>query len=464
MISSSEKEQYNMDDGGEEQKPNTNFPMKALIFRIILPIFFIAIAGVGYKFLSKKPEPTPFKPPAKKSLEVMVEELVKRDYQIVFETQGSIQSHSQINLTSQVVGTIQTITPGFEAGAFFKKGDLLIELDPLDFEVQIYSANRQLAQAQLAYAQEVTRANQAKLNWKDLGYEGEPNELVLRTPHLKQTQKSVELAEAQLRSAERNLSRSKVRAPFDGRVVSRSVGIGQAIGGSTPLGVIFPTDYSEVRLPVSTRSLANLTLPEDESDPPVEIKLRDALNEDNKTEWTAKIVRTEGSLDASTLELFAIARVEDPFGIQSNNQPLRIGQPVIAFIPGTLLKDVYVIPRDDISGLNRIRVADPETLTLGSLSITPVWSDEENVIIKNPYLAEGTLLVKTRLVYAPDGALVEVIDPQKEIDGLTSVKPAPTNAVNKPFFGIKAGKLKPVEGSKTNATAQIKSKKQSKKE
>lgn len=456
MIPSGEQEPNHSESRDKVNNKDSQSSMQAVVLRLVLPLAFLVVAGVGYQFLSKKPEPIPPKPPTKKSLEVEVDELVKQDYQIRIETQGSVQSHSQVNLTSQVGGRIETILPGFEAGAFFKKGDVLLELDQLDFEVQIYSANMQLAQAKLAYAQEETRAKQAKLNWKDLGYEGEPNELVLRLPHLKQTQKSVELAEAQLRSAERNLSRSKVRAPFDGRVVSRLVGVGQTIGASTPLGVIFPTDYSEVRLPVSTRSLVNLTLPEDESDPALEITLRDALNENDKTEWSAKIVRTEGSLDASTLELFAIARIEDPFGIESNRPPLRIGQPVVASIPGTLLEDVYVIPRDTITGLSRIRVADPETFTLGSLNITPVWSDEQNVVIRNPYLAEGTLLVKTRLVYAPDGAAVEVIDPLAEIIGFASESTSQTNSVNKPFFGAKASNSASAKESKTNANAKVK--------
>lgn len=48
------------------------------------------------------------------------------------------------------------------------------------------------------------------------------------------------------------------------------------------------------------------------------------------TVWQAKIVRTKGALDENALELFAVARVDDPFGLASGHPPLRIGQPVTA--------------------------------------------------------------------------------------------------------------------------------------
>ncbi len=200
-----------------------------------------------------------------------------------------------------------------------------------------------------------------------------------------------------------------MRAPFDGRVLTRTVGMGQTIGAGTPLGVIFATDYSEVRLPISTRFLGDVTLPEDVTDPPVDIMVRDGLAERNDLEWPAQILRTEGALDASTLELFAVARVNDPFGLITDQRPLRIGQPVSSEIPGRMLEDVYVIPRDAVTGLDRIRLVDPDTLKLGTAKIQQLWAEEESVIFRDTEIPDGTLLVLTRLVYAPDGGTVELV-------------------------------------------------------
>ena len=96
----------------------------------------------------------------------------------------------------------------------------------------------------------------------------------------------------------------------------------------------------------------DLTLPEDVTDPPLAVRLKDGLVESSGLEWDALILRTEGALDASTLELFAIARIEDPYGLSSENVPLRVGQPVEADIPGRILEGVFVVPREAVSDLS----------------------------------------------------------------------------------------------------------------
>lgn len=381
-----------------------------VLARVLLPVILIAIGIVGYGKLSvKKPEPSPPRP-APKAIEARVKELNREDYQILVSSQGLVRAHSQVNLTSQVSGRIQTIHPQFEEGAFFKEGDILLELDPIDFQVNVVSADAQAAQAKLALDQEKARAEQARLDWKDLGYTDEPSELVRREPQLNAARQNLALAQARQASALRDQERSRIAAPFDGRVLTRIIGVGQTIGGSTPLGTIFATDYSEVRLPVSTRQLSDLTLPEDTTDPALPITLQDGLAENPELEWEARILRTEGALDASTLELFAIARIQDPYGLESEKSPLRVGQPVSADIPGRILKDVFVIPRDAVSSLSRIRLVDPESLRLKTARIKLLHSDNENIIFQDPGIEDGALLVMTRLVYAPDGGMIFIIE------------------------------------------------------
>ena len=77
--------------------------------------------------------------------------------------------------------------------------------------------------------------------------------------------------------AERNLRRSKIRAPFDGRVIQRNVGISQAISATTILSAMFSVDYAEVRLPISSQDMKNLKLPEAPDDEPLDIVLRTPL-------------------------------------------------------------------------------------------------------------------------------------------------------------------------------------------
>ena len=392
------------------------------LIRILIPLCVLALGIGAWKWLGREPPPPAphMRPP--RTLQTEVLELQRTCYPIVLKSQGNIRAHHRTTLTPLVGGRIVKIHPQFEDGAFFKKDDPLIELDTSDFKAAIAEAEATLARAQAALAQEQARAKQAKLNWDEIGYDTPPSDLVLRIPQLKEARANVDAAAARLEQARRNLERATVRAPFDGRVAKRMVGLGQTVGPSTPLGEVFTTDSAEVRLPLTPRQCSFLHLPEDAGDPPIPVTLTDGLADPDsaepQTEWQAKIVRTEGTLDESSRELFAIARIEDPFGLRSDHPPLRIGQPVRAAIQGKTLENVFVIPRHALRGINRIQLVNPDDLVLEHRKITPVWSDEKFVVVRDG-LEPGELLAISRLPYAPEGAPMKIIE-------------SPPNAANPP--------------------------------
>ncbi|HEX5790833.1 MAG TPA: hypothetical protein VFY13_06745, partial [Luteolibacter sp.] len=143
------------------------------------------------------------------------------------------------------------------------------------------------------------------------------------------------------------------------------------------------------------------------------------------SEWQAQIVRTEGTLDENSRELFAIARIDDPFGVKNKCPELRIGQPVRARIEGIALENVFVIPRSALRGVNRIYRINQEQPAIMKTVIRPIWSDE-NVLVIRDGVKEGDWLATSRLPYAPNGAPVEIIEPGVA-DSKTTVKPTGKN-------------------------------------
>ena len=381
-----------------------------MFLRLLIPISILAIGALfawrlGVPVDEPKPESAP---PQLLKTEIM--ELQRTTFPVMLESQGTVRAHFTTTVTPQVAGVISAIHPNFEDGAFFKKDDVLAELDPADFKVAVSSAESGLARAQAALIQEEARAKQARLNWDDLGYNEEPSDLVLRVPQLKEAKANVDAAQADLDQALRDLDRTKIRAPFDGRVQKRAVGLGQAVGGSTPLGEIFATDFAEIRLPFSPRQLAFVVLPSKEGDPPVKVTLSDAVAGESSPLWDASIVRTEGALDESSRELFAIARIEDPFSVKSGKPPLLIGQPVRARVEGVKLNDVFVLPRHALRGVNRVYLVDKANPMILRTKIEPIWSTEDVLVVREG-LQSGQWLAVTRLPYAPDEAPVEIIKP-----------------------------------------------------
>lgn len=395
--------------------PATKVAGLARVWRLILPLIFLGTGWFAFdhwmqpEVREKRQRDLPQLPKTR------VIELNVVDFEPQIETSGVVRAHNQITLTSQVSGRIVATHPQFEDGAYFEEGTVLVELDKADFKTAVASAKSQEAQALAILAQEQTRAKQARLDWEDLGYEEEPSDLVLRVPQLREAEARVEAAAAQLEQAERGLERCQIRAPFDGRMRQRMVGVSQTISSGTSLASIFAVDYAEVRLPIEARHMRFLELPEEVSDSPVKIILRDALDESNKIEREAWIVRTEGALNEQSLDLFAIARIDDPFGRESGKAPLRIGQPVSAKVPGRPFEKVVVIPREAVRQLSRITVVDRDSHMISKRMVTPLWENDTDLIVSDESLVDGTLLATAFLVYTPDGTPVEILpDPSPE--------------------------------------------------
>jgi len=393
----------------------------SILIRIAVPLLILVIGWFGYSRLSVKEESAKRPPREEKLIQTRVSELRRQDFATVVRTQGTIRAEGDAVLSAHVSGRVVKIAESLQDGAFFQKDEVLLQLAEEDFEGAIISAEANLARAESTRAQELTKARQARLNWEDLGYKEEPNELVLRLPQVREAETNVLAAKAALAAAERDLSRAQVRAPFDGRVLLRSVALGQTVNPSTVLATIFSTDRVEVRLPIPARDLAYLELPETSRDAPLPVLLRDALNPESEAVWQGLIVGTEGALDPDSRELFAIARIDDPFGLAEDGEsglpPLRIGQPVTAEISARVLEDVLVIPRSAIRTLDNVNLIDPKELTLRHVEIKPVWSDESVVLVRDETIADGTLLSISRLVYAPEGGKVEILpEPTEEDD------------------------------------------------
>ncbi|MBT8037447.1 MAG: efflux RND transporter periplasmic adaptor subunit [Verrucomicrobiae bacterium] len=372
---------------------------------------------MGFKVDKKKaPGTRPKRKPEPPMIRTRVVELTQKDHTILLKSQGEIRTHNATSLTPQISGRVVQYSENFEDGAYFNKGDVLLELETADYLTDVESAKAQLARAEASFAQEEARAKQALLNWKDAGFDEDPSDLVLRKPQLRQAEANVSSAKSSLARAQRNLARTRVRAPYDGRVKKRNVGLGQQVGASTSLGEIFSTDFAEVRLPLTTRDLTYYS-PPNKPEPATEknnvtfTSFLSVAEDKGSTQWAGTILRAEGELDKNSRQLFVIARIDDPFGLKSDKPALFIGQPVRAIIPAKTLQQVYTIPRKHLSELNEILVVREGRLK--RVTFTPDWSNSTSMITRDG-IEPGDLLCTTRLPYAPEGAPVEIIPEEEE--------------------------------------------------
>lgn len=405
-------------------------------FRFFLPLLVLGLAGSYYRHLiNTKPEPPQHEvPPVITPVEAT--RLKPQTYQVMLESRGTVQPRTNTTLIPEVAGTIIEISPSFQEGGFFEKGDLLLKIDPLNYETAITVTKAALAQAETVIEEEKARAVQAVENWKRLGKTGKPGDLVLRKPQLAEANARVAAARADLIRAERDLKRTEIRAPYAGRVLTQEVDVGQYVSPGTTLGTCYAVDYVEIRLPLTNRQLAFIKLPEsfrnESSDKPKkplsEVTLTGSIGAQT-AEWKGKIVRVEGAIDERSRQLFVVAHVDDPYKKNAADRPpLKIGLFVHASIKADQLDDVFILPRKAVRAGNEVILIDEENRIHRQFT-QPIWSDENSVIIpanKDDDLEAGEIICLTPIAFPADGALVSpTIDgiPPKETKAKKTGRP-----------------------------------------
>ena len=420
-------------------------------FRVLLPLLVVggSVALARY-LIATKPEPRQ-RPPMSAEIRVEGVTLQPREFQVVLRSQGTVRPRTESTIIPEVSGRILEVSPSLFEGAYFEKGDVLVTIDSLDYETALTVAQGNVAQASSDLAEEEARAVQARENWVRLGKTETPSDLVLRKPQLARAQAALAAACAQLEKAGRDLERTKVRAPYAGRIVEKSVDRGQYITPGTVLARAFAVDFVEVRLPLTNEQLAFVDLPEprrgaDSPDPsafPAVTLLGQMAG--REASWSGRVVRIDGAIDARTRQLFVVTQVNDPYAPSEDGRPpLKIGLFVEAEIEGRLLEDALVLPRAAVRADNEVVIIDGTAGTIHRRTIRPLWGDDEQVIVsltaKDPGLKAGEILCITPIAFPANGAKVLAT-----IDGKVPAEPRRVAPPGRPGKGDGATEKGPDE-------------------
>ncbi len=330
--------------------------------KVALPLVVI-VAGIGgAKVLIDSKEPAPPREVVRPRPRVRVMTVAPEDVQLSVQAQGTVRPATESQLVAEVSGRVVEVSEHLAEGAFCPMGATLVRIDPRDYEVAIAQAEADLARFELALELETAEAESAVREWQMMQRAGEPPALVAREPQLKEARARVEAAKAGLEGAKRDLERTDVVAPYDARVMSKSVDLGQFVQRGTTLARIYSTAAAEVRLPLADDELAFVDLQLSRSDgevieaagPAVTFRARFAGQE---ARWQGRIVRTEGQLDPSSRMVHVVARVKAPF---ASRPPMVPNLFVEAEIEGRNVTGVFRLPRYALLGDDEVAVVDAD--------------------------------------------------------------------------------------------------------
>ena len=389
--------------------------MKRKLKRFFLIVTIFAFAIVGAVGLGKmKP------PPEKKDtvdvavlVDVLPLEATTVDFSIA--SQGTVRPRTETILSAEVSGTVVHISPKFVAGGVFQKGEELLRIDPTNYTVKVDQAVALVEQRQIEYdgAQKL-RAQ---------GYRAEAE--------LAAAAAALAGAQAELIRARKDVERTSIRLPYEGMVRAKEVDVGRYVSPGTRLGVVFATDSAEVRLPLTDSDLAFVELPGaadiaasggSATGPKVTFS---AVQRGARSEWEGQIVRTEGVVDETNRVTFAVARIDDPYGLRRSDDrpPLPMGTFVGAEVQGVTANDVIRVPRSALRGNNQLMFVDEEDrLRIRTVDVIRADADfayvsggaeaGERICITAIEAPINGMLVRTEAVADKDGTTVAGDDEQ----------------------------------------------------
>jgi RND family efflux transporter MFP subunit len=383
-----------------------NIKRRKTILTLVIVLLTVFLVGTIFNNPPKSVRSGPSKAP---QMTVATTLLTPQRYQVVIESFGTVKPRTQSGLFAQVSGQINRVNQAFREGGFFEQGDILIELDSRDHQAEVNIAKASLMSAKQNLEEEKARVKQAKADWARLGNGQSASPLVLRQPQLDSARAQTLSAQAQLDKALLSLERTKVIAPYAGRILKKYVDIGQVISSNTQLAEIFAVDYVEIRLPIKNKDLSLMTLPETYQSDNKGTEFSNVLIQSDlvgEQQWRGKVVRTESAIDEMSQQLYVVAQIIRPYDKEYNQgAQIKMGQYVTAYIMGKEVENVLVIPSSAIYQGTYVYTVKDNLLIRKDIKVG--WQNgQESIVVSG--LNAGDQLVLTSLGQVSSGTPVAV--------------------------------------------------------
>lgn len=317
---------------------------------------------------------------------------------------GTVTPKRSVSLVPQVSGRITAASPDLQAGAFVAAGEVLVEIENTDYRLAVRQASSQVAQAEVALATAQEEARVARQEWERTLADArqgsslpaaEPSSLVFREPQLRQAEANLDAARAALAQAELNLSRCRLVAPFDARVISESADPGNHVMAGNVLGRLDDVSVAEVTVGVPDHDLAWIAV---DDTGPVTVHGQFAGRDHA---WPGRMVRLGGAIDEASRTVPVVVEVADPYGRVSDRPPLLAGQFVSVEFTSEPPTGSVTIPRRGLRPGNVVWILDDDD-ALRIREVAVLHRGAERVVLGDG-LEAGDRLITSNLQYVVEG-------------------------------------------------------------
>ncbi len=325
-----------------------------------------------------------------------------RDTTVRIVETGTVQVRGAIELSPQVSGRVVAVSPNLASGGFFEAGEVLFRLDDADYQAALDRARAEVSAAQADLRVEQAEADVARREWA-MVYPDEPiPALVAREPQISRAQAAVQSAQAAFADAQLNLSRVAFSLPFDGRILSTTIKVGQNLNAGQSYGRAYERDDIEVSVPANAAVLEGLAPAVGRN---AVVRPNTSRRPGNLNAYAAVLTRADAELDPQT----RLARLTLAF---TEPVPLLPGEFVEVEIEGPLVLGAYQLPERAVSENRSVWVVDQGRLARRQPAIV---SALDGRFVTAPFDTADGVVVST-LQNPVEGAAVEIA-PRPDRDG-----------------------------------------------
>ena len=320
------------------------------------------------------------------------------DHRPVVSLSGVVENRTRTDIAAQVGGRVIEVAPGFARGAMVRKGELLFLIDPSDYQLALEATGAEIAAARSDLQQIRIAGELSSREWRETYPDREVPPLAAKGPQIAAAEARLMAAEASRRKAELALERTRVRAPFDARVLETQLDEGQIVNPNQIVGVIFATANVEIAAAISAAEAALIS--------PLEGRKVSVLRPGSQAPLASGLIaRRDAQLDPRT-------RLGRIYIALDGDSALPVGEFVSVRAEGEIVEGALQLPSTALSGRDSVFVLSGGRLARRQVSIL---AEADGQLMLAPFdIAEGVIVLPPP--EAVEGMEVRLIAPEPAAD------------------------------------------------
>jgi len=382
----------------------------APLLRIALCVLILGVGIGGFLVLKKMKKPPTEKKVVEHPLPVQVVSVLPVDFPVIVRGYGDVVSRTAVTLSAEVSGRITFKRDLLLAGRVVEKGEVLFEIDKKDFQLDLATADallkiltrdHEIARAELERVSGLYRKNKVGSLSAVEKAESAVNSISNQLQQIRQSRERAKL----------KLSRCVIRAPFTGRVSSVEVDQDEYVNPGQKMITLIDDASLEVVVSLDSRDAANWIRWSGTKEKPEPNWFAKPEPVPCTVVWSENAeVQGSGHLDRvvrfdSRTRMLAVAIALDRS--ESSPFPLVEGMFCRVTIPGRILAQVFVVPREAVSFTSTVYVVTDGRLHIRKVEVV---REEEDMAVIGDGLVTGDVVITTRLENPLENSLVRIVE------------------------------------------------------